>query len=315
MRIILFSRKQIAHTAKVITQLFDALEHYGFDWRINIEFAEYVREVIHKDIPDQMCYGATIGTQPQDTMMVCYGGDGTLLEGVHRLNGAEIPVLGINAGHLGFLTSVPDSGFDLIFSEIAHGNISLERRSMLSVEGDFGVECHRPRVCQECHDKKFSKQFLDAENSTHLALNEFAVQRYGAGMISVETYVDNQMVATYHGDGVLVSTPTGSTAYSLSAGGPVVAPTCACLVISPLAPHNLTMRPVVIPDSAEIRMKIHTRHSEGFVMLDNRTYSIAPDTEFTIRRAAHPILLAVPHNISFYDTLRDKMMWGVDIRS
>lgn len=122
--------------------------------------------------------------------MVCYGGDGTLLEGVHRLCGAPIPVMGINAGHLGFLTSAPSNGLNLIFREIAEGNIATEPRSMLRVTGEFA-----------------------RQPESQLALNEFTVQRHGAGMISVETYVDRQMVATYHGDGVIVSTPTGSTAY------------------------------------------------------------------------------------------------------
>ena len=134
-------------------------------------------------------------------------------------------------------------------------------------------------------------------------------------MISVETYVDEQMVATYHGDGVIVSTPTGSTAYSLSAGGPVIAPACRCLTITPLAPHNLTMRPVVIPDESVISLRVHVRHSEAFVTLDNRTYPISQSAVFTVRRAEERIFLAVPHNISFYDTLRNKMMWGIDIRS
>ena len=148
-----------------------------------------------------------------------------------------------------------------------------------------------------------------------LAVNEAAVQRSGAGMISVECRVDDQQVATYYGDGVIVSTPTGSTAYSLSAGGPVVAPTCACLVISPLAPHNLTMRPVVIPDTAVITLHVHTRRSDAFVTLDNRVYAVGQEATFTVKRAEQKIFLAVPHNISFYDTLRNKMMWGIDIRS
>ena len=148
-----------------------------------------------------------------------------------------------------------------------------------------------------------------------LAVNEAAVQRSGAGMISVECRVDDQQVATYYGDGVIVSTPTGSTAYSLSAGGPVVAPGCRCLVISPLAPHNLTMRPVVIPDTAVITLHVHTRRSDAFVTLDNRVYAVGQEATFTVKRAEQKIFLAVPHNISFYDTLRNKMMWGIDIRS
>ena len=140
-------------------------------------------------------------------------------------------------------------------------------------------------------------------------------QRQGAGMISVETYVNDQMVATYHGDGLIVSTPTGSTAYSLSVGGPVVAPQCACLVLSPVAPHNLTMRPVVIPSSSDVRLKVHARHAEISIATDNETCPIPEGAEFRVRLASRRFFLAVPHNISFYDTLRKKMMWGVDIRS
>jgi probable inorganic polyphosphate/ATP-NAD kinase len=123
------------------------------------------------------------------------------------------------------------------------------------------------------------------------------------------------MVATYHGDGLIVSTPTGSTAYSLSVGGPVVAPQCACLVLSPVAPHNLTMRPVVIPSSSDVRLKVHARHAEISIATDNETCPIPEGAEFRVRLASRRFFLAVPHNISFYDTLRKKMMWGVDIRS
>ena len=197
MKIILFSRAQIAHTPEEIRQLFEAIDASGFDYAVNEEFAPVVRQTAGIALPPEKVYGRHIGEQPAGTIMVCYGGDGTLLEGVHRLCGAPIPVMGINAGHLGFLTSAPSAGLDLIFNDIAAGKITTEPRSLLSIEGDFGEQ----------------------PDST-LALNEFTVQRHGAGMISVETYVDGQMVATYHGDGVIVSTPTGSTAYSLSAGGP-----------------------------------------------------------------------------------------------
>ncbi|MDE7123046.1 MAG: NAD(+)/NADH kinase, partial [Alistipes sp.] len=237
-------------------------------------------------------YGERIDAAERADLMVCYGGDGTLLEGVHRLHGAPIPVLGINAGHLGFLTGAPDDDLDRLFDRIAAGDFAVEARAMLEVRGDFATE-----------------------PDSHLALNEFTIQRHGAEMISVETYVDSQMVATYHGDGVIVSTPTGSTAYALSAGGPVVAPTCSCLILSPLAPHNLTMRPVVIPDTARIELRIRARRAGRFVTLDNRTYAVGPTAVFTVRRAEERILLALPHNISFYDTLRNKMMWGIDIRS
>ena len=292
MKIILFSRREIAHTAEEIGRLLDAVRLFGFDYAVNEEFAPVVERLSGLRIPAENIYGKRIGKQPADSVMVCYGGDGTLLEGVHRLDGAPVPVMGINAGHLGFLTSAPNAGINRLFEEIAAGRLDTQPRSMLRVAGDFA-----------------------GSSDSLLALNEFAVLRHGAGMISVETYVDRQMVATYHGDGVIVSTPTGSTAYSLSAGGPVVAPSCACLVISPLAPHNLTMRPVVIPDTSVVTLHVRARRADASVTLDNRTYAVAQEATFTVTRAEERIFLAVPHNISFYDTLRNKMMWGIDIRS
>ncbi|HIV32285.1 NAD(+)/NADH kinase [Alistipes sp. An31A] len=293
MKIILFSRPQVAHDAGELRQLFDGLDAFGFECVVNEEFAPVAERLTGRLFPPSARYGSRVGeVDARAAVMLCYGGDGTLLEGAHRLGGAPVPVLGVNAGHLGFLTSVPTGGMAPLLEEIRDGGLRTEPRTLLEVRGSFAQQ----------------------PEST-FCLNEFTVQRHGAGLISVETYVDEQMVATYHGDGVIVSTPTGSTAYSLSAGGPVVAPTCSCMVITPIAPHNLTMRPVVIPDTSRVRLHIRARHSDPFITLDNRTCAVAPEAVFTVERAEQKIFLAVPHNISFYDTLRNKMMWGIDIRS
>ena len=293
MKIILFSRPQVAHDAGELRQLFDGLDAFGFECVVNEEFAPVAERLTGRLFPPSARYGSRVGeVDARAAVMLCYGGDGTLLEGAHRLGGAPVPVLGVNAGHLGFLTSVPTGGRAPLLEEIRDGGLRTEPRTLLEVRGSFAQQ----------------------PEST-FCLNEFTVQRHGAGLISVETYVDEQMVATYHGDGVIVSTPTGSTAYSLSAGGPVVAPTCSCMVITPIAPHNLTMRPVVIPDTSRVRLHIRARHSDPFITLDNRTCAVAPEAVFTVERAEQKIFLAVPHNISFYDTLRNKMMWGIDIRS
>ncbi|WP_302366681.1 NAD(+)/NADH kinase [uncultured Alistipes sp.] len=293
MKIILFSRPQVAHDAGELRQLFDGIDAFGFECLVNEEFAPVAERLTGRLFPPSARYGSRVGeVDARAAVMLCYGGDGTLLEGAHRLGGAPVPVLGVNAGHLGFLTSVPTGGMAPLLEEIRGGGLRTEPRTLLEVRGSFAQQ----------------------PEST-FCLNEFTVQRHGAGLISVETYVDEQMVATYHGDGVIVSTPTGSTAYSLSAGGPVVAPTCSCMVITPIAPHNLTMRPVVIPDTSRVRLHIRARHSDPFITLDNRTCAVAPEAVFTVERAEQKIFLAVPHNISFYDTLRNKMMWGIDIRS
>ena len=220
--------------------------------------------------------------------MVCYGGDGTLLEGVHRLNGVDIPVIGINGGHLGFLALAPRENIKEVFEGIAGGNLNLEQRDLLCIEG-LGEEAL-------------------------YALNEVSIQRLGASMISIDAAINNNPVATYNGDGVILSTPTGSTAYSLSAGGPILAPSCHSFLLTPLAPHNLTMRPIIMPDSSAVTLHINTRNNEASISADNRTFKISNDTVLTIKKAKRYIRLAVPHNISFFDSLRNKMMWGVDIR-
>ena len=288
MKIILFSRKGITPRTEDIEEIFGAIEHYGFDYAINREFAENIEKYTSRTLQPSSVYDCFVGEQPAEAVMVCYGGDGTLLEGVHRLNGVDIPVIGINGGHLGFLALAPRENIKEVFEGIASGKLNLEQRDLLCIEG--------------LADEKL------------YALNEVSVQRLGASMISIDATIDGNAVATYNGDGVIISTPTGSTAYSLSAGGPILAPSCHSFLITPIAPHNLTMRPIVMPDSSEVTLHINTRNNETSISADNRTFKISNDTILTIKKAKRYIRLAVPHNISFFDTLRDKMMWGVDIR-
>ena len=291
MKIILFSRPQIAHTAEDMGRLLPLVERYGFDYAINQEFAEAIEQLLGISIPRDKIYADATGPQPADSVMVCCGGDGTLLEGIHRLSDRSIPVAGVNFGHLGFLTSATREDVEQLFDDIANKRLQIQPRTMLEIEG------------------------IGEAGRTVSALNEVAVQRLEATMIKVEAKVNSQRVAQYNGDGVILSTPTGSTAYSLSAGGPIVAPECGCFLLTPLAPHNFGMRPVVVPDSAEVELTIHTRHGSAMLAVDNRSYRIGDGERIVARRARQQILLAVQHNISFYETLHSKMMWDVDIRN
>ena len=295
MRIILFSRPQVRHVAAEVALIFAECRRYGFQVSVNEEFSAMVGELLDgsggEAIPFDT-YGAATGPVEEPAVMVCYGGDGTLLEGASRLGGQPVPVVGINSGRMGFLTSAPTKGIAEIFGVIARGELQVEERTMLAVSGGFADG-----------------------GEVRYALNEAAVQRVGATMVSVEVLVDGQSVACCHGDGVIVSTPTGSTAYSLSAGGPVVSPQCRCFVISPIAPHNLTMRPVVVPDTARISLHLLSPADRAFCSVDNRTERLTDGAGVEIALAERRIFLAVAHNISFYDTLRNKMMWGVDVRS
>ena len=266
MKIVLFSRPQVAHDAGELRRLFDGMEAFGFDCAVNEEFAPVVERLTGRQIAPQCRYGGRVGEQPADALMLCYGGDGTLLEGVHRLGGAPIPVLGVNAGHLGFLASVPAGGVEHLLGELRDGTLRTEARTLLDVRGSFAEQ----------------------PEST-LCLNEFTIQRHGAGLISVETYVDDQMVATYHGDGVIVSTPTGSTAYSLSVGGPIIVPHSKTIAITPVAPHSLNMRPIVICDDWTITLDVESRSHNFLVAIDGRSESCKETTRLTISRADYTI--------------------------
>lgn len=291
MKIILFSRSQSESHTDDIVCIFDAIARYGFEYMVNEEFAASIERLVGREIPQSLRYGASVGHQTSEAVMVCYGGDGTLLEGLHRLEGETVPVVGINSGRLGFLALAGREQIDAVFEQIACNNLQIEERQMLCIEG-----------------------LTEGGHEVLHALNEVAVQRLGASMISVEVTVDGKPTLVCNGDGVIVSTPTGSTAYSLSAGGPIVAPSCRCMVITPLSPHNLTIRPLVIADSSVVSMLIRTRSNEASLSIDNRTFKVSDGVEVEVKLSKRAISLAVPHNISFYDTLRNKMMWGVDLR-
>lgn len=290
MKIILFSRPQIDHRADDLERLFSLLERYGFDYALNEEFALVVESLLGWKLDSAKIYGQSIEADGTESLLLCLGGDGTLLEGVHRLRDKSMPVAAINFGHLGFLTSATRDDVEELFEHISERKLKFQKRTMLEVVWGERKEALK-------------------------ALNEVAVQRLEATMVKIETRVDSQLVAQYNGDGVIVSTPTGSTAYSLSAGGPVVAPECGCFLLTPLAPHNFGMRPVVLPDSAEISLTINARHGRAMLSIDNTTYTVENGTQIEIRRAGEHILLAVPHNISFYEALHSKMMWDIDIRN
>lgn len=291
MKIILFSRPLNQTHKDKICRIMATIERYGFDLSVNEEAAPYIEQLCGCTIKPEQRYSYDIGEQNSAAVMVCFGGDGTLLDGVHRLGGRDIPVVGINSGRLGFLSIAQSEEIEEVFEQISTSSLCIERRAVLGIEGNF-----------------------DGENSSVFALNEVAVQRLGASMIAVDLMIDGMPTLTCNGDGIIVSTPTGSTAYSLSAGGPIIAPSCNCFVITPLSAHNLTMRPVVIPDSSTVTLTIHTRSNEASISVDNRTFALADNKSIVINLAERVVSLAVPHNISFYDSLRKKLMWGVDNR-
>ena len=223
------------------------------------------------------------------------GGDGTILKSVTFVRDLGIPIVGINSGRLGFLATIQKKNVEESIRQILAGNYSISERSLLAIE------------------TKPSNRSLETLN---FALNEIAVNRKNTtSMIKVETHVNNEYLTSYWSDGLIVSTPTGSTGYSLSCGGPVIDPSTHSFVITPIAPHNLNARPFVIPDDCTITLKVSGREESYLVSLDSRIATLSNETEITIKKAPFAIQLVQLSDDSFIKTLREKLLWGEDKRN
>ena len=215
------------------------------------------------------------------------GGDGTLLSAVHLIGNRDIPVLGINFGHLGFLTTAGRDDIDTLVADILGGRYTLEPRTLLQIEA-------APIA------------------SPLTALNEVCLHRLDDGpLLRTDLYVDNDFVATYAADGLIVATPTGSTAYSLSCGGPILTPNSGCFVITPIAAHNLTLRPIIVPDHAHLRLVTHPQQQQLFnLSADSHRLHIASGTEAHLSRAPFTIRLVRLHRQTFFTAIHQKLGWN-----
>lgn len=291
MKIILFLRPSSGASIECFDALLEGVRVREVELCVNDAAAEWYASKSQKHLPEANIYTSIQEVLSDDSIVISYGGDGTLLSAVRSLGGRPIPVLGINSGRLGFLAIVSQQEALEALDALIGGNYTIEKRTLLRVEGD-----------------------IEEGVTSRLAFNEFSVQRNHMGMIGTKVEIDGRVVANYWSDGMLVATPTGSTAYSLSAGGPILAPECNCMVLTPIAPHNLTMRPVVVPDSSRIRITIDARDPHAVAAIDNESFTIPNGSSFTITRAEEQVFLVKLQNISFYDTLKKKMMWGLDGR-
>lgn len=224
-------------------------------------------------------------------MLLSVGGDGTFLSASMLVAGRGIPVVGVNSGRLGFLSENRPAD---VVQALLSGEYSVEHRAMLEAEVHTGES---------------------SIDSWPYALNEFTVHRSGAAMLGVEVSVDGVQLPVYWADGLIVSTSSGSTAYSLSVGGPIVLPESRVLIISPIAPHNLNVRPLVVPDTAEVRLKMHSRDENVIFTADNRTASISSDSQIAVRVAQFSLERVRLNRSNFIDALTEKLFWGEDVRN
>lgn len=228
-------------------------------------------------------------------MFVSFGGDGTILRATTFVRDLGIPIVGVNTGRLGFLSTFKKEDVRKVVTEFKEGSYTIVERSLVEVSASDGIP-------------EFGE--------LNFALNEVTVSRKDTtSMITVETYLNDEFLTSYWADGLIISTPTGSTGYSLSCGGPVIVPTAKSLVLTPIAPHNLNARPLVIPDETVIRLKVSGREENHLVSLDSRIASIENGREIRIKKAGFTIKMIEYTSESFLKTLRNKLLWGEDKRN
>lgn len=224
--------------------------------------------------------------------VISLGGDGTLLETLTLVRKSGIPVLGVNTGRLGFLASVNKNDLQKALRQLLDEKFTLDKRELIEIHG--------------CKDK--------FENVNY-ALNEFSIHKQDSGsMITIDTFIDNVFLNTYFADGLIVATPTGSTAYSLSCGGPIMMPDSDNFILTPIAPHNLTVRPLVVSNNKEISFRVSCRTGSFNISLDSRHHLVSAETEIRVKKAGFRFTLINLEGQHFFSTLRNKLMWGLDKR-
>jgi NAD+ kinase len=282
------AQENIAH----LKSLFNWLNTHNVKVAIYKPYSDYLAKEFQLD-PNYPHFSKDTDLETDVDCMISIGGDGTILNTMLLVRDTSIPVIGLNTGRLGFLSSVPKENMEEALTSLLDRKYTLEPRVLLDVQVGNDIPL-----------------------TERLALNDATVlKKDTSSMISIHTWLNGEFFSTYWADGLIISTPTGSTGYSLSCGGPIIMPTSQSFVITPIAPHNLNMRPVIVPDTTQIKLVIESRQESNLISLDSRSYILKTGTEIHIRKAKFAVNLIKMPNISYIETLRNKLLWGVDKRN
>jgi NAD+ kinase len=292
MRIALFGFQYFEKYNSIYQAMINQLEKADAEIWINHSLFQQINSYSVFSIQPKLYTSHLDFTQKPDAF-ISIGGDGTILDTITIVRDSNIPILGVNLGRLGFLSSVSHQQVERAIEAVLTNNYILDRRTLLSL-------------------KTSNNLFGDL----NFALNELSIQKKDQlSMIVVHVYMNDQFLNSYWSDGLLISTPTGSTAYSLSVGGPIVTPGSENFIISPIATHNLTVRPIVIPDNSTLKLKIQGRASSFLVGLDSRFETVDSSVELFVMKSNFSINLIQIGSRSFFDTIREKLNWGLDVRN
>lgn len=275
-----------------LIDLFSQLEKYKVEVWVYGPLLNYLNEKLSFELSNNKTYNEPAEIKDKVNFMISLGGDGTFLDSVAFVQESNTPIMGINFGRLGFLAtiSIPEmnDSIDLLMT----GRYKVEKRSMLEV----------------ISESNFFSTFP-------YGLNDFTLQKSGTAMLKVNTYIDDEYLSSYWADGLIVSTPTGSTAYSLSVGGPIINPSVSALILSAIAPHHLTVRPLVIPDTSTLKLEATGRDGKVLLSLDSRSLVCETPLTIVLKKAPFQANVICLEGTTFHRTLRSKLLWGVDKRN
>lgn len=285
----IFGNEYQAKKSTSIEKILDYLAQKGAEIYVENAYYEFLTRSQHIDVK---AAGVFEDYNFDVDYVISMGGDGTFLKAASRVGAKGTPIIGVNMGRLGFLADVLPGEVEAALDSLYAGECQIEEHVVIQVEAEGGVLAGNP-----------------------FALNDIAVlKRDDASMISIRTQVDGEFLVNYQADGLIVTTSTGSTAYNLSNGGPIIIPQSRSLCLTPVAPHSLNIRPVVINDTAEITLDVESRSHNYLVAIDGRSERMTEGTRLVIRKAAHTIKIVKQRNQRYFSTLREKLMWGADQR-
>ena len=285
----IFGNEYQAKKSTSIEKILDFLAQKGAEIYVENAYYEFLTRSQHIDVK---AAGVFEDYNFDVDYVISMGGDGTFLKAASRVGAKGTPIIGVNMGRLGFLADVLPGEVEAALDSLYAGECQIEEHVVIQVEAEGGVLAGNP-----------------------FALNDIAVlKRDDASMISIRTQVDGEFLVNYQADGLIVTTSTGSTAYNLSNGGPIIIPQSSSLCLTPVAPHSLNIRPVVINDTAEITLDVESRSHNYLVAIDGRSERMTEGTRLVIRKAAHTIKIVKQRNQRYFSTLREKLMWGADQR-
>jgi NAD+ kinase len=292
MKVAVYGRNFDSGFKEYVKKFFEILYSNNIEITIYNLFYDFLIKEIDLDATMVSVFSKHNEIKNEVDLLFSIGGDGTILDAITIVRDSNIPIVGINTGRLGFLASISKDKIEQALNAIFAKKYTIDERSLIKLESSSGLFEEFP-----------------------YSLNEIAVQKIDSAMITVHVYIDDKFLNTYWADGLLVSTPTGSTAYSLSVGGPIIVPQSGSFIISPISPHNLTVRPIVLCDTSKLQLKLEGRSLNYILSLDHRSIIIKNTEEILISKADFKIKLIKLNSTSFYKTLRNKLMWGVDKRN